>query len=153
VEFAASYVGSIDDGEEVVAEVFVRLWEHRATWTVTSSISAYVFGAVRNGALDVVRRRARDRRRETMFRDGGETPGVAVPPRDLAERVERDDYATLAGRLIAKLPERRRLILSLRWNYDLTWDEIAAVLGVTRAAVQREHSRILASLRAELPAL
>jgi DNA-directed RNA polymerase specialized sigma subunit len=64
--------------------------------------------------------------------------------------MEHDDRVAAALRLMAKLPERRRLILSLRWKHGLAWDEIAAVLGVTSAAVQMEHSRILASLRAEL---
>jgi RNA polymerase sigma-70 factor (ECF subfamily) len=153
VRFAASYVGSFDHGEELVADVFAWLWEHRATWTTTSSVSAYLFGAVRHRALDVKRHQAREHHRMTMFRAVGEMPGSAAPSLGVAEQIERDEYTTVLLRLIAKLSERRRLILSLRWNHAMPWEAIAAVLGATSGAVRSEYSRTLASLRAALEGL
>src|SRR5689334_19577783 len=51
LSFAASYAGSVEAGEEVVADVFAWIWEHRATWAPTNGESAYLYGAVRNRAL------------------------------------------------------------------------------------------------------
>jgi RNA polymerase sigma-70 factor (ECF subfamily) len=150
VRFATSYVRSIDIGKEVVADVFAWVWEHRATWTPTAGVAAYLFGAVRNHTLNVMKSHAREHRRTAALYEVGDPPGAAAPPLNPGERVEHDDYTAALLRRVAKLPERRRLLLSLRWSYDLPWDQIAAVLGITKAAVKMEHRRILDNLRAEL---
>jgi RNA polymerase sigma-70 factor (ECF subfamily) len=153
VSFAASYVRSADGGEEVVADVFAWLWEHRSAWVPSAGVAAYLFGAVRNRALNVVKRTARDGRRDATLRAAGKTPGTAEAPADLAQRTEMDDYMAAAWRIISTFAERRRLILTLRWQYELGWDEIASVTGMTAAAVQMDHSRALAILRTRLQEL
>src|SRR5258708_10536045 len=42
--------------EELVQDVFARIWERRAAWTATDSLAAYLHGAVRNEALQRIRR-------------------------------------------------------------------------------------------------
>jgi len=150
VPFAACYVGSVAVADEVVADVFAWLWERRADWHPGVSIASYLYGAVRNRALNEAKRAAGDRRRVAGVAADGEIPGAGESPLDAAQRVERDDDVAAAWRAIMALPERRRLILTLRWRHELSWDEIAAMLGTTSAAVQMDHSRALRRLRETL---
>jgi len=54
--------------------------------------------------------------------------------------------AVLAGQLaeaIGKLPQADQLLLSLYWQRDLTYEEIAQVVGSTKPTIGRRHQRIL----------
>ncbi len=50
--FAYGYVRSAEIAEELVQEVFLALWRNRADWEVSGSVRAWLYGAVRNRALN-----------------------------------------------------------------------------------------------------
>ena len=54
-DFVESYVHSPDVAEELVQAVFLRIWEHRATWEPTTGVRAYLFAACRNHALGALK--------------------------------------------------------------------------------------------------
>jgi RNA polymerase sigma-70 factor (ECF subfamily) len=56
VVYGTRIVRSTDIAEELVQEVFGRIWERRAKWEATGSLAAYLHGAVRNEALVRLRR-------------------------------------------------------------------------------------------------
>nr|WP_244332439.1 SigB/SigF/SigG family RNA polymerase sigma factor [Gordonia polyisoprenivorans] len=60
-----------------------------------------------------------------------------------------DDYVTLAPAM-ARLPERERTILSLRFFHAMSQSEIAARVGISQMHVSRLLTRTLRSLREEL---
>ena len=53
--YARRFIGSADASQDVVQDVFARLWEHRQTLHVRGSVRAYFYSAVRNRALNVRR--------------------------------------------------------------------------------------------------
>src|SRR6266498_3572076 len=82
--FAYSYVQSESVAEEIVQDLFARLWERRALLETPRNVQAYLYGATRNRALNYLR----DRHVETAFlrralRAGEAQPGaLRVPPED-----------------------------------------------------------------------
>jgi hypothetical protein len=56
VRFAYSFVHT-QDAEDIVQDVFVRVWQLGSTWHPTGSAAAYLLAAVRNEALKVLRHR------------------------------------------------------------------------------------------------
>lgn len=69
---------------------------------------------------------------------------------DPLEELIRKDAREIAYRLIDKLPEQERLILALYYYEELTFKEIGSILGLSESRICQIHTRILASLRAEL---
>jgi RNA polymerase sigma-70 factor, ECF subfamily len=152
-EFVNSMVRAPDDAEEIVQGVFHRIWEARATWNPKGGARAYLFAACRNHAVDflrheqVVTRAASDASREI----GGRT--TASQSR-VARAADADlEAAELQRRLrdaVDALPERRRLVVILRWQHQLSNPEIAQVLGISVKGVEIQFSRALADLRRRL---
>jgi RNA polymerase sigma-70 factor (ECF subfamily) len=152
--FAYSYVRSREAAEEVVQDVFAAIWARRREWTVAVSPRSYLFGAVRNRAQ---RRRAQGRAEQSRWSllarlQRHATPGDGTPARD----VERGEVETLVRRAIAQLPERSRVVAHLRWQQQMSYPEIAAVMGISVKGVENQLGRVtkrlrslLASLRAE----
>jgi RNA polymerase sigma-70 factor (ECF subfamily) len=150
---AESYLGDPSAAEELTDAVFARVWERRQTLTIRTTIAAYLFGAVRNAARNALAKRYFAERRGTQAIAVHEPPGMSepVPPTDAA--TEDAERRAMVWRAVAALPERARAIITLRWRMQLDWDEIADAIGMTANAVQVQHSRALARLRRDLPAL
>jgi RNA polymerase sigma-70 factor (ECF subfamily) len=146
VRFAANYVGSRAVAEEVVAELFSRLWVGRAEWQPTVSIAAALYGAARRRAIDTFRSRHAAERRE-VARAPDELWGMGAAPADTAWLAESEDERAKIWGVIALMPASQRTVLALRWRDGLSWDEMAAALGTTVVAVKRQHGRALATLR------
>jgi RNA polymerase sigma-70 factor, ECF subfamily len=151
VAFAARYVGDMR-AEELAQELFFDLWQKREQWELRGSVRAYLFTAARNRGLNA-------RRRDAVERDWADDEGVdsvrqlhVTPPQpdDLLDAAER---ATLVSSALDALPERARLAMHLRWREDMSYAEIADVLGITIKSVENSLARSLKALRARLEPL
>lgn len=141
--FAERLTGSADVADDVVQDVFVAVWECRATWQVASTVAAYLHGAVRNRALQHIRRVATHSRLGHLVGPGASTSGAE----ELA--LAGEIYAAVA-RAIESLPKRCREVYMLRWYDHLTYAEIAHILGLSVKTVEMHVTDALRSLRSTL---
>jgi RNA polymerase sigma-70 factor (ECF subfamily) len=144
-EFVDSYVRAPDVAEEIVQGVFLRLWESRASWRPKHGARAYLFAACRNQALDMLRHEKIVSRTAELAFDFS-VAQTSVPPRAQAE-LEAAEIADRLRSAVERLPERRRLVVVLRWQHQLTNPEIAQIMGISVKGVEMQFSRALADLR------
>jgi RNA polymerase sigma-70 factor (ECF subfamily) len=117
-----------DRAEEVVQDVFLRLWTRR-DWTITTTVRAYLFGAVRHRALNLVHRNNLEARSaELMLRDAAAY--------DLDDEEDSDDreLRRVLIQAITTFPERQRAAIVLRIERELSYREIGDVLGISATA-------------------
>ena len=151
-DFAERYVGAPDVAEELVQTLFFDLWTQRAAWAPRGSARAYLFGAVRNRALNHLRhRRVEERWRAASVRAASVREGhLGAAPADAADEIEAAELRTALARAVARLPERARLVVVLRWQHQLRHAEIAEVLGISVKGVENQLARALRALRTHL---
>ncbi|MGH7555784.1 MAG: RNA polymerase sigma-70 factor [Longimicrobiales bacterium] len=148
---ANSILAAPDIAEEIVQDVFVKLWRNRGTWEVRTSVGAYLYTAVRNGALNHVhRRRTEERVYQEAARDAGARRAMFAP--SAAERMESEQIADEVRRAIERLPARCRQVVILRWQHQLKHAEIAEVLGISIKGVENHLARGMQALRKDLGA-
>lgn len=152
--FGVTLTGSRQLGEELAYEAFARLWEHRNDLHSSRSSGPYLFTIVRNLAAHTAERaRVRERfaQRVGQEADPDAETRVALPPDELliAQEDAAADRARLAQvrRAIAALPERRRVVLHLRFEQGLSYPAIGAIVGLSDKAVQQLVLRTVAALR------
>jgi RNA polymerase sigma-70 factor (ECF subfamily) len=150
VAFAVTYVRTDDVAEEIVGDIFAWLWDHRATWTPERSIRAFLFGAVRNRALNVQRDAASRHRAASRVADAA-TVWIGSTASSADDAVQHRELYDTVWNAVATLSERQRTLLSLRWEDGMSWAEIAAVLGMTPNAAEILHRKALRALRDLLP--
>jgi RNA polymerase sigma-70 factor (ECF subfamily) len=144
--FARHYVGEDGTAEELVQDVFAAVWAKRESWQVTSSVRSYLFGAVRNRALN-------RRKRESLERDWIQQEAAANEPfraPDTIDESETEDRQRAIDAAIESLPERCRLVMRLRWRDQLSYAEVAEVMGISVKGVENQLARGLKSLRDRL---
>jgi RNA polymerase sigma factor (sigma-70 family) len=108
-------------GEEATAEAFARALLHWGKVRVADSPNGWVFRVALNHARSVLRRKHLERRYLQRQRV------AAVPP-------PREPDNEL-WRAVAALPDRMRTAIALRYVADLSEDEVARAMGVTRGTV------------------
>lgn len=146
VGFGARYTGSIAIAEEVVQEVFLSMWRQKATMPPADKIRSYLYRAVHNRALNVVRHE-----RVARTRDAESVEPRFSEPAD--EKLMREETERLIQAAVDRLPERCRLIFILSREQKLTYAQIAEVAGVSIKTVETQMGRALRSLRNALAGL
>lgn len=146
--FAYGYVRSREIAEELVQEVFLALWRNRADCEPRTCVRAWLYGAVRNLALNHLRHERVASRLtpgtaddtshawSAVVHSGDELVAMGGPPPDAQALAEADELEAAVAAALAGLPERRRIAMTLRWKHDLSAAEIARVLGTTPESVR-----------------
>lgn len=142
---AYSYLKSRDDAEDVVQTLFVWLWANRHAFNPGHGVRAYLFGAVRNRALNVLRDRNTQSNALEIF--SGNEPSE-VPPPD-AELLAADLHRVVE-QTVAAMPARCREVFTLVRTAALSYAEVATILGIAPKTVEVHMGRALAILRARL---
>lgn len=148
--FAARVTGSRAAAEEAVQDVFLRIWQRHEEWEVRGTLAAYLYAAVRNRSLNHLRsERMLQRWREEEVREaGGATGRTAVPGAD--ERAGVEELARAIDRVIEELPPRCREAFLLRRQHELSYAQIAEVMGIAPKTVEIQIGAALKALRRKL---
>jgi RNA polymerase sigma-70 factor (ECF subfamily) len=136
---ALRVVGDRSSAEEVAQDVFLELHGKLAELASPEHVLFWLRKVATHRAIDYVRRQAR--RPEQPF-DPEELPEIAIeddPGDPLLSRQLRQ--------LVASLPTVQRTVIVLRYQEDLTPEEIAAMLSMPVATVKSHLQRTLRLLR------
>jgi RNA polymerase sigma-70 factor (ECF subfamily) len=147
-EFAAAWLGSAADAEDIVQDVMFGVWRGRARWAPTVSIEHYLFGAVRNRVLNARRRDSLERIRTALAQDG--PAGVAPAPRSADQEFAARELDAMVARTIAGFPPKRRAVAVLRLVHGRNHAEIAEMMGISRRTVEHHVAAAVIALRAAL---
>jgi RNA polymerase sigma-70 factor (ECF subfamily) len=146
--FALQLVGDPSLADDVVAETFAKVWLHRDAYNEElSNARTWIYLIAQRTARDHLDRRRRRRRAEVSAfdalpprpADGGDGPG-GLEPEDHAEApppaaADGPFRAALVEEALARLGPDDRTILELSHLGGVSYEEIAARLGCTVAAV------------------
>jgi RNA polymerase sigma-70 factor (ECF subfamily) len=145
VGLCSHLLGSKDDAEDAASDVFARLPKAIKTYDRAQPFSRWLSRVAANYCVDLLRIR-RSEQRLFELRDA-EAPDPAAPDasplQDLLSSEERERVRTA----VARLPERYRVPLVLRYYHELTYNEIARILGLNRGNVATLIFRAKEALR------
>jgi RNA polymerase sigma-70 factor (ECF subfamily) len=141
--FACSLLGSRDQGWEAVQNVFIRIWEGRERWTVNGALRPYLFQAVRHEAFSF-RRRSSALKRLFSSSEAADVPSSDSSPDDEAAH---DELRSVLNAAIESLPLRRKTAYLLHRQHDMTYAEIAEVMGISPRTVENQMGAALKHVR------
>ncbi len=144
VRFAERMLGEADTAQDVAQETFLRLWRVRSRGPVQGSLDCYLLRIARNLCLDYLRARhateSLDAKAELLPTTGGGLTN-SVQAKALAEAVRRGVQA---------LPEPQRAIFILSHYEELSYKEIAEIVGCPVGTVASRKYQAVETLRRRL---
>jgi len=140
--FAKGYLGSKEDTEGLVQEVFLLVWDKRKELKEHLSFNAFLYTVTYNAIRKYFRKKARAKKYLDKFLedyDGKHNKTIAD--------IEYNNLQELANKAIEKLPEKRKLIFQLSRHKGLTNMEIARKLNISKKTVENQIHSALKFLR------
>ena len=138
--FARKYVEDLDQSEEVVQDVFVKIWKNRDQLIKISSLKTYLFTSVRNGCIDQIRKENVRKKyiNETIKNSVDYYEPEILPDDELADKIKA---------AINQLPKQRKKIFQMNKTFGLRYKEIAERLNISPKTVENQMGIALKQLR------
>jgi len=146
VRYASGITKKTEAAEDVVQEVFLKLWTDRDEITIERSLQAFLYTMVRNRALNANRNRktkAQSTQPEDMDRRRNEEP---KPDEEYAT----EDLRQRISEWIEDLPPRRQEAFVLSRHHGLSHSEIASIMEISKRTVDTHVVHALQDLRRRL---
>lgn len=131
----------ISDAEEIVQEVFVKVWEKREGLNEELSFSAYIYKIARNLLLNHMRKKT------FIHCYNLELQSIDKISDTTTEQVYYNDIKNIIDNLVNELPEKRREIYLLSREKGLSNKEISTFLNISMNTVETQMRRSLQFLR------
>lgn len=136
--FIHLYIPQPKTAEDIVVEIFAKIWEKRETWQIRVSIKAYLFQSARNRALNYLRDNER-------FISTGDFSTLEYLENE--DTLEIRELQQLIEEAICSLPPKCREIFHKSRIENLSNKEIASQLQISVKAVEAQITRALKQIR------
>jgi len=131
--------------EEIVQQVFVRLWEKKENIRIRQSVAAYLYGAVHNGCLNYLKhQKVKQAHHMHVQHTSGHSPENAS-----RKLILKELEAKIADAL-SRLPAQCRMIFQMSRFEELKYREIAERLNLSVKTVENQMGKALKIMRTHL---
>ncbi|MBR3985199.1 MAG: sigma-70 family RNA polymerase sigma factor [Bacteroidaceae bacterium] len=138
---ALRMLGNVEDAEDMVQEVYMKLWGKREELPDVQNMEAYCVALTKNMCIDRLRLAEVDRV------DVDDVPLSLAAADDVASQLERQDAVEQVKLIIETLPEKQQQVITLRDIRDCTFEEIEEQTGLTAVNVRALLSRARKTIR------
>lgn len=133
--------GDLSEAEDVVQEVFIKVWNLRDNWSNYSNLQGWTMQMTKNKAID----KTRSKHRKTTSLDG--VYNMAQTEKSPEQSAILSDTMQQIKKLMSTLPEKQRQIMQLRDFDQFTYQEIADSLNIPMNHVKVNLSRARKTVR------
>ena len=145
-------LGNADDAADMAQETFVRAWLALSTFRQDSQFRTWLYRIALNLCINRMPRLRRELN-DLTHDELADIPEPAGSGLDPLARLELQEQRAFLHREIDRLPEQYRLLVSLRYQHELSYDEIAGLLNLPVGTVKTGLFRAKARLREALSTL
>ena len=118
--------------QEVTLDVFMTVWKKRTHLDSTLSLNALLFKITKDLSFNCLKKAARQRAFQSELAARNDHSATNVTE----EQVQWDEYDKMAARAIGQLPPQRQRIFAMRREQDMSYEEIAEQLGISKNTVK-----------------
>ncbi|WP_142785862.1 RNA polymerase sigma factor [Changchengzhania lutea] len=145
--YALKYCDSFQLSEDIVQDLFVKLWDEKIYMKFEGAISPYLFKSVKNNTLQVVKKKTKyhfeeieDQINRLMEVENVDMTSIDEKKKKLLKEVEA-------------LPEKSKEVFKAIVLENLKYKEVAKQFGISVNTVKTHYSRALKKLRSSLDAI
>jgi len=141
---------SAESAEDASSEVFMRMARMFASYNASVPFERWLFSIASHHCIDLLRKQQRERR--WLEDEDVEALSIGIAADSPLNELIREERREAVREAIAKLPEKFRVPLALRYYSEFSYDDIAQQLHLTRANVATLVFRAKQELRQALMA-
>ena len=139
--YGAKLCGDFSEAEDIVQEVFVKVWESRSLLREDDNFKGFLFVITRNLVFNQFRRSFNENAYKlTVLRS-------IMPYYNLEEELTAADLQEFIEKMVKELPPRQQEVFNLSRNAHLTYKEISIRLNISEKTVERHINEALKFLK------
>lgn len=142
--FAFSYLKSDLEAEEMVQEVFLKLWNNKYKLDSSHNIKSFLFKIAVNTIYDFIRRKNVEQAFHDFLASGSSNSD------ETWQEVVYNDMLAQIKQLIQMMPDQRRKIFIMSKEEDMSNDEIAKALNLSKRTIENQLYRATSFLKKNL---
>lgn len=143
--YACTIVKEEAMAEELVQQVFFKLWEKRNSLNIESSATAYLYRSVYHECLNHLKHR----KVRAAYQQYAQTMGEANEA-GTAQKIQLSELQQHLNKALSELPEQCRTIFQMSRYEELKYQEIADKLGLSVKTIENQMGKALRLLREKL---
>ncbi len=144
--FVLKYLKQKEDTEEIVQEVFVKIWKSRSKIDAYSSFDSFLFTVAYNATMNMLRKKAN----ETKYIEHIKSLQHSHNSPDLVDEIHFNELNNRVQSLLNELTPRQKEIFQLSREQGLSHDEIALKLDISVNTVKKHIANTLAFLKSQI---
>jgi len=141
-----------DRAADLFGEVCARLWRGLPRFRWDSTLRVWAYTVARHEFLRSLRRTARERRHVPLS-PASTGPDLVVRARSVTPAYQRTDVKDAFARVREELAPEDHMLLGLRLDRRMAWNDIARVLDGNPAALRKRYQRLKDRLKASIDAV
>lgn len=143
--FSRSFLKSEDGIDDIIQEVFLKIWINRKKISTSETFHAYIYTITRNLLLNEIRRRLNSQKAKDALLEMS-VAGEFL----LSKEIEFHEMQNQIKKILSGLPERQREIFLLSRAEGLSYREIAGRLQIAEKTVEYHIHQVIGVLRKNL---
>lgn len=137
-QFIRKIVKSDELSHDLTQDIFIKIWDQREQLSKVTAFHSYLYTISRNASLNFLKRAATDLRIKRLLLDAYPTQKAVT-----ADTIITADYLAYLNRLLNTLPSQSREVFRLCRQEQMTYDEVADELGISRNTVKKHMVRTM----------
>ncbi len=144
--YVAKVSGSEEAAEDVVHEVFLKLWSKRAELPEIENLNAYLYRIARNDSINLFRRMAKE---TLILSEIGREQGLETGFEG-EDRITHAEVLATIKEAVEKLTPQQRQVFLMSREQGLKVSEISQQLNIAEQTVKNRITEALKALRADI---
>ncbi len=144
--FVLRYIKQEEDAEEIVQEVFIKVWESRNKIDVYSSFESFLFTIAYNNTISLFRKKLSEKKYLEHLKSLQQLENAP----ELTDEIHFNELNEKVQLLLNELTPRQKEIFQLSREEGLTHDEIAKKLNISVNTVKKHMVNTLAFLKSQI---
>ena len=132
-QFSLKFLKDKEDAEDVLNEVFLKIWENRQSLKTNLSFQAYLFTIAYNNIRQRFIKKSREEKYIRIF-----TEEYLVSTSKDEDQLDYYSFVERVNEIIDLLPPRRKEIFILSYKDELRNEKIAEMLGLSENFVRKQ---------------
>jgi RNA polymerase sigma-70 factor (ECF subfamily) len=133
--FVYNWTKSLPITEEIVQDVFLKIWMTRESLTTIERFDNYLYVLARNQAFNILKKASRERVKHNDWERSAEN--MAAYP----DALPLEEYSPLISKAVAQLPDQQKKVYELKYGRGLKYEEIGLYLNISPETA-RKHMQL-----------
>ena len=146
----SQYVPAHEDAEEVLQDVFMKIWNHIDRIDMNKNVTGYLFRVTRNTCLDYLRSKRHTLALETNYLQQKNVLNFHALANDTASTIIENELVALIDESVKLLPEKCRLVFIKSRFEGMKHKQISSELNISTKTVENHISKAIRHLRVSL---